>query len=99
MKENISKINFNSELEEAIKLLIKNLKEIKNIDTIKNFYFNEMKKNNIKIGDGMKALRVCISGKQSGADLFSLINIIKREIILQRINNSLNILNDKNWNS
>ena len=99
LKENISKINFNSELEEAIKLLLKNLKEIKNIDTIKNFYFNEMKENNIKIGDGMRALRVCISGKKSGADLFSLINIIKREIIIQRINNSLNTLNDKNWNS
>ena len=47
----------------------------------------------------MRALRVCISGKKSGADLFSLINIIKREIIIQRINNSLNTLNDKNWNS
>ena len=57
-----------------------------------------MKENNIKIGDGMKALRVCISGKQSGADLFSLI-IIKREIIIQRINNSLNTLNDKKLNS
>ena len=47
----------------------------------------------------MKALRLCISGKVSGADLFSQINFIKNEILIQRINNSLKTINDKNWNS
>ena len=54
----------------------------------------EMKKREIKIGDGMKALRLCISGKLSGVDLFSLINIIKNDIIIKRINNSLKLIND-----
>ena len=64
-----------------------------------NFYTNKLSQKEIKIGDGMKALRLCISGKVSGADLFSQINFIKNEILIQRINNSLKTINDKNWNS
>ena len=69
-------------------------KKNESIDVIKNYYVEEMKKREIKIGDGMKALRLCISGKLSGVDLFSLINIIKNDIIIKRINNSLKLLND-----
>ena len=75
-------------------LFIDHYKKNESIDSIKNYYMQEMRKREIKIGDGMKALRLCISGKLSGVDLFSIIYIIKNDIIIKRINNSLKLIND-----
>ena len=99
LKENISKINLSKDLIELLVLFKNEIKKNKSTQILKNFYTNKLSQKEIKFGDGMKALRLCISGKVSGADLFSQINFIKNEILIQRINNSLKTINDKNWNS
>lgn len=93
-KNNLSRLNFDKNINQLLLLFIDHYNKNESIDVIKNYYMEEMKKREIKIGDGMKALRLCISGKLSGVDLFSLINIIKNDIIIKRINNSLKLLND-----
>jgi len=85
----------------------KNIKNIKSILTelhnqikdeknknIKEIYFSILNKNNIKIGIGMKCLRLCITGRDKGPDLFQIINILKRKEITERLSKSLKIIND-----
>ena len=98
--ENMKKINFTDHILKIIKDFIKNLKEFKNSNSVKlkENYFNKLKENNIKIGDGMKSLRVMITGKISGPDLFTILEIIKREILIIRLEKSIKIINDQNRN-
>ncbi len=93
-KENLNRLNFDNNVNQLLLLFIDHYKKNESIDSIKNYYMQEMRRREIKIGDGMKALRLCISGKLSGVDLFSLIYIIKNDIIIKRINNSLKLIND-----
>jgi len=85
----------------------KNIKNIKSILTelhnqikdeknknIKEIYFSILNKNNIKIGIGMKCLRLCITGRDKGPDLFQIINILKRKETIERLSKSLKIIND-----
>ena len=60
---NMNKINFTDHILKTIKGFIKSLKESKNINSVelKENYFNQLKENNIKIGDGMKSLRVMMT--------------------------------------
>jgi hypothetical protein len=58
-----------------------------------------MKSLNIKVGDGMKSLRLSLTSEISGADLFTIIEILKIEIINFRLNKSLKIMYDKSRNN
>jgi glutamyl/glutaminyl-tRNA synthetase len=92
----MKKINFTDHILKTIKGFIKSLKESKNINSVelKENYFNQLKENNIKIGDGMKSLRVMMTGKISGPDLFTILEIIKRDILIIRLEKSIKIIND-----
>ena len=94
--ENMKKINFTDHILKTIKGFIKSLKESKNIKSVelKENYFNQLKENNIKIGDGMKSLRVMMTGKISGPDLFTILEIIKRDVLIIRLEKSIKIIND-----
>ncbi len=94
--ENIKKINFTDNILKALIGFVKSLKEFQNSNSfeLKENYFNKLKENNIKIGDGMKSLRVMITGKISGPDLFTILEIIKRKVIIIRLENSIKIIND-----
>ena len=59
-----------------------------------DYYVNQLKHNNIKIGIGMQALRLCIIGKISGPDLFIIIEILGNSKINKRISKTLNKIND-----
>ena len=61
---------------------------------IKDYYLNQLKNNNIKIGIGMQALRLCIIGKISGPDLFIIIEILGNSKINKRISKTLDKIND-----
>ncbi|HIF48848.1 MAG TPA: glutamate--tRNA ligase [Cytophagales bacterium] len=63
-------------------------------EKIKDYYLNQLKNNNIKIGIGMQALRLCIIGKISGPDLFIIIEILGNSKINKRISKTLNKIND-----
>ena len=63
-------------------------------EKIKDYYLNQLKNNNIKIGIGMQALRLCIIGKISGPDLFIIIEILGNSKINKRILKTLNKIND-----
>jgi hypothetical protein len=42
----------------------------------------------------MKSLRVMMTGKISGPDLFTILEIIKRDILIIRLEKSIKIIND-----
>ena len=42
----------------------------------------------------MKCLRLCITGRDKGPDLFQIINILKRKETIERLSKSLKIIND-----
>ena len=94
--ENMKKINITEDILETIKDFIKSFKELKNINSfeLKEIYFNQLKKRGIKIGDGMKSLRVMATGKISGPDLFTILEIIRRDIVITRLEKSTKIIND-----
>ena len=95
LRENLLKINFNNELINLIEFFQKEIKRADNLKDLKEKYFLEMKSLNIKVGDGMKSLRLSLTSEISGADLFTIIEILKIEIINFRLNKSLKIMYDK----
>ena len=99
LKENLLKINFNKEIIKLIEFFQKEIESANNLNDLKEKYFLKMKKLNIKIGDGMKSLRLSITSEINGADLFTIIKILKTEIIKSRLTESLNIMYDKNRNN
>ena len=66
---------------------------------MKEYYFNLLNKNKIKIGIGMQALRLSITGKTSGPDLFSIIKILDNSKMIKRIKKNTKIINDENRNN
>jgi len=99
LRENLLKINFNNELINLIEFFQKEIKRADNLKDLKEKYFLEMKNLNIKVGDGMKSLRLSLTSEISGADLFTIIEILKIEIINFRLNKSLKIMYDKSRNN
>ena len=63
-------------------------------ERLKKYYFQVLKNQKIKIGEGMQALRLCITSKTYGPDLFEIINILGKRECLKRIDKSLKIIND-----
>ncbi len=49
----------------------------------------------VKVGDGMKSLRLCLTSQLNGADLFTIIDILNKKTINTRLENSLKIMYDK----
>ena len=92
-KENLNKLKFSQNEFQVINSFNNELENINKEDS-KELFFKLLKENEIKIGDGMKRLRLCITGEISGADLFTIIRILKKERLIQRIKISLNSIND-----
>ena len=92
-KENLNKLKFSQNEFKVINSFNNELENINKEDS-KELFFKLLKENEIKIGDGMKRLRLCITGEISGADLFTIIRILKKERLIQRIKISLNSIND-----
>ena len=95
LRDNLLKINFNSGLIKLIEFFQKEIKTTNNLKDLKEKYFLKMKNLNIKVGDGMKGLRLSLTSEISGADLFTIIEILNIEIINYRLTNSLKIMYDK----
>ena len=95
LRDNLLKINFNSALIKLIEFFQKEIKTTNNLEGLKEKYFLKMKNLNIKVGDGMKGLRLSLTSEISGADLFTIIEILNIEIINYRLTNSLKIMYDK----
>ena len=95
LRDNLLKINFNSGLIKLIEFFQKEIKTTNDIKDLKEKYFLKMKNLNIKVGDGMKGLRLSLTSEISGADLFTIIEILNIEIINYRLTNSLKIMYDK----
>tara|TARA_B100000029_G_scaffold511906_1_gene607148 strand:- start:563 stop:2101 length:1539 start_codon:yes stop_codon:yes gene_type:complete len=99
MKENLLKINFNNNILKMIEFFIQEIKNKKNIKDLKESYFFQMKKLNVKVGDGMKSLRLSLTSELNGADLFTIIEILTTQTIKHRLEDSLNIMYEKNRNN
>ena len=95
LRDNLLKINFNSGLIKLIEFFQKEIKTTNNLKDLKEKYFLKMNNLNIKVGDGMKGLRISLTSEISGADLFTIIEILNIEIINYRLTNSLKIMYDK----
>lgn len=95
LRDNLLKINFNSGLIKLIEFFKKEIKTTNNLKDLKEKYFLKMENLNIKVGDGMKGLRLSLTSEISGADLFTIIEILNIEIINYRLTNSLKIMYDK----
>ena len=95
MKENLSKINLNEDIIKLINFFKNTVGNEIELNNLKEDYFNEMKNLNIKVGDGMKSLRLCLTSQLNGADLFTIIDILNKKTINTRLENSLKIMYDK----
>ena len=95
LRDNLLKLNFNSGLIKLIEFFQKEIKTTNNLKDLKEKYFLKMKNLNIKVGDGMKGLRLSLTSEISGADLFTIIEILNIEVINYRLTNSLKIMYDK----
>ena len=99
MKENLLKINFNNNILKMIEFFKQEIKNKKSIKDLKESYFFQMKKLNVKVGDGMKSLRLSLTSELNGADLFTIIEILTTQTIKHRLEDSLNIMYEKNRNN
>ncbi len=97
-KENIKKLKFSKKECQIISHFSETIVE-KNKEDIKELFFKSLKESEIKIGDGMKRLRLCLTGNLHGADLFTIIKILNIEALKERISISLNTINDQNRNN
>ena len=61
------------------------LESEKTINHFKSIIFDWSKKESIKIGLLMQTLRIALVGKLTGPDIFSIINIIGKDVALRRI--------------
>ncbi len=97
-KENIKKLKFSKKECQIISHFSETIVE-KNKEDIKELFFKSLKESEIKVGDGMKRLRLCLTGSLSGADLFTIIKILNIGALKERISISLNTINDQNRNN
>ena len=96
INSNSKEIKLTKNILGIIEDFIKKLEEIDNINPnkLKEIYFDMLKNNDVKIGQGMKSLRVLLTGKTSGPDLFTLTEILGKDKIVIRLKKSMNIIND-----
>ena len=96
IRSNSKEIKLTENILGIIEDFIKKLEQIDNINTnkLKEIYFDMLKNNDVKIGQGMKSLRVLLTGKTSGPDLFTLTEILGKDKIVLRLKKSMNIIND-----
>tara|TARA_B110000438_G_scaffold148637_1_gene143140 strand:- start:7236 stop:8783 length:1548 start_codon:yes stop_codon:yes gene_type:complete len=101
MKNNFIEKKWSKDINNVIKILTEYLEKNNDIlpNKIKEYYFNLLNKNKIKIGIGMQALRLSITGKTSGPDLFSIIKILDNSKTIKRIKKNTKIINDENRNN
>ena len=52
---------------------------------LKTDYLSLLKENDIKVAEGMQALRVCLTGRDKGPDLFKIISYLGAEETLRRV--------------
>ena len=96
IRSNSKEIKLTENILGIIEGFIKKLEDIDNINPnkLKEIYFDMLKNNDVKIGQGMKSLRVLLTGKTSGPDLFTLTEILGKDKIVIRLKKSMNIIND-----
>tara|TARA_S200000501_G_C20871432_1_gene764394 strand:+ start:1898 stop:3418 length:1521 start_codon:yes stop_codon:yes gene_type:complete len=96
IKSNSKEIKLTENILGIIKDFIKKLEQIDNINPnkLKNIYFDILKNNDVKIGEGMKSLRFLLTGKTSGPDLFTITEILGKDKLVIRLKKSINIIND-----
>ena len=96
IRSNSKEIKLTENILGIIEDFIKKLEQIDNINPnkLKEIYFDMLKNNDVKIGQGMKSLRVLLTGKTSGPDLFTLTEILGKDKIVIRLKKSMNIIND-----
>ena len=96
IRSNSKEIKLTENILGIIEDFIKKLEQIDNINPnkLKEIYFDMLKNNDVKIGQGMKSLRVLLTGKTSGPDLFTLTEILGKDKIVTRLKKSMNIIND-----
>jgi|TARA_B110000263_G_scaffold247349_1_gene260035 glutamyl-tRNA synthetase len=101
IKNNFIETKWSKNINEVLKILVEYVEKNNNIlpEKIKEYYFNLLNKNKIKIGIGMQALRLSITGKSSGPDLFSIIKILDNSKTIKRIKKNIKIINDENRNN
>ena len=96
IRSNSKEIKLTENILGIIEDFIKKLEQIDNINPnkLKEIYFDMLKNNDVKIGQGMKSLRVLLTGKKSGPDLFTLTEILGKDKIVIRLKKSMIIIND-----
>jgi glutamyl/glutaminyl-tRNA synthetase len=96
IRSNSKEIKLTENILGIIEDFIKKLEQIDNVNPnkLKEIYFDMLKNNDVKIGQGMKSLRVLLTGKTSGPDLFTLTEILGKDKIVLRLKKSMNIIND-----
>ena len=96
IRSNSKEIKLTENILGIIEDFIKKLEQIDNINPnkLKEIYFDMLKNNDVKIGQGMKSLRVLLTGKTSGPALFTLTEILGKDKIVIRLKKSMNIIND-----
>ena len=74
---------------EDLNIIEENIK-LREIHTIKENIYREAKDKNVNFGKLMQFLRISLVGNLSGADIFFIIEIIGKNVTLQRFNSLLN---------
>ena len=87
---------WNQNINNAINQIKEKIKNSTNFssENLKDDYLNILNYKKIKIRDGMQALRLCLTRKTSGPDLFKIIVILGIKESIKRIDKNLNVIND-----
>ena len=96
LDQNFIKKKWNEKIYNSIIEIIKLIKNSKNISIkeIKKSYLDILNKNEIKIGDGMQSLRLCLIKNPTGPDIFEIIEILGLKESINRIHKNLIDIND-----
>ena len=96
LDQNFIQKKWNEKINSSILEIINLIKNSKNIpiDKIKKSYLEVLSKNEIKIGDGMQSLRLCLIKNPVGPDIFEMIKILGIKESINRLNKNLIEIND-----
>ena len=91
LDQNFIQKKWNKKINSSIIEIINFIKSSNNIpiDEIKKSYLEILNKNEIKIGDGMQSLRLCLIKTPVGPDIFEIIKILGVKESINRFNNNL----------
>ena len=91
LDQNFIQKKWNKKINSSILEIINLIKNSKNIpiDKIKKSYLEVLSKNEIKIGDGMQSLRLCLIKNPVGPDIFEVIKILGIKESINRLNKNL----------